>query len=279
MQATPRPVMRIDNGAAQRIDDTVAVEEPLEIRLGTRALAITMRTPGHDHELAAGFCFTEGVIAEPHELISVATDKTAKLGNVMRVKVSDETIARREAQIGAAQREFYLSSSCGVCGKQSIDRIRCAIRPIRGEFTVPPEVLASLPGAMRGAQATFESTGGLHAAALFDPAGKLIVLREDVGRHNAVDKVIGHMLLDAPAPGRVPIDPGILLISGRTSFEIVQKAAVAGIAMIAAVSAPSSLAIDFANETGQTLIGFLRPGRMNVYTHPHRVQRQGASGD
>ncbi|MCX5660364.1 MAG: formate dehydrogenase accessory sulfurtransferase FdhD [Planctomycetota bacterium] len=263
-----RGVRRIDAEGTREGDDRLAVEEPLEIRLGEEPLAVTMRTPGHDADLAAGFCLTEGVIAHPDELEAVEPCTEATHGNVIIVRLSDEALIRRATQIVAARRETYLSSSCGLCGKQTIDRIAQHVAPLRGGFTVAPALLDALPAAMRAAQSTFEQTGGLHAAALFTPTGELRVLREDIGRHNAVDKVIGWSV----RLGRVPIDPMILLVSGRAGFEIVQKAAVAGIAFVASVSAPSSLAVDFAQAQGMTLAGFLRPGRVNIYAGGDRVR-------
>lgn len=262
-----RPVDCVSDGVVERRTDRLAVEEPLEIRLGGEPLAVTMRTPGHDRDLAAGFCLTEGVVVEADEIESIEPCEQADYGNVAVVTLMAEALARRSRQISSARRELYLSSSCGLCGKQSIDRIEQTIRPIGGEFVVNHQVIASLPEAMLRAQATFEQTGGIHAAAIFSPAGELRVLREDVGRHNAVDKVIGHQLL----LGRTPLDDAVLMVSGRASFEIMQKAAVAGVAMVCAVSAPSSLAVDFADRIGQTLVGFVRGDRMNVYTHPRRV--------
>jgi FdhD protein len=263
-----RSVTRYNDACFTFGDDRLAVEEPLEIRVGPEPMAITMRTPGHDLELAAGFALTEGLVAEPDELESVEPCAEAKHGNVVIVKLTDEAMARRAEIIACSRRELYLSSSCGLCGRQSLDRVEQKVRPIRGEFKVTREVLDSLPGVMRKTQATFDQTGGLHAAGLFTPTGELRVLREDVGRHNAVDKVIGHEVL----LGRLPIDPAVLLVSGRASFEIMQKAAMAGIAFVAAVSAPSSLAADFAQRLNMTLVGFLRPGRMNVYHDAGRIQ-------
>ena len=266
--STQRQVTRYISDACQQDNDRLAVEEPLEIRIGTEPLAITMRTPGHDIDLAAGFCLTEGIVEDGSELESVEPCTLTDYGNIVVVTLTEETAARRQKQIEGGRREMYLSSSCGLCGKQSIDRLEKMIRPIRGQFTISRNTLASMPDRMSDSQATFAQTGGLHAAALFDPEDcKLKVIREDVGRHNAVDKVIGHQVLI----GRLPIDPRILMVSGRSSFEIMQKAAVAGIAMVAAVSAPSSLAVDFAIQTGMTLVGFLRPGRMNVYNDVNRI--------
>jgi len=230
-------------------------------------LAVTMRTPGHDTELAAGFCLTENIVAGPDDLESITPCADAKFGNVVVIALSPEAMARRAEQVRCARREFFVSSSCGVCGKTSIDRLRQHISPITGDFNVTRAVLESMPGAMGAAQASFDATGGLHAAALFTPQGHLRVLREDVGRHNAVDKVIGHQLL----LGALPLRQHVLVVSGRSSFEIVQKAAMAGVPMIASVGAPSSLAADLAREAGITLVGFLRPGRLNVYHDASRV--------
>lgn len=269
-----REMVRWRDGEAARDRDALSVEEPLEIRIGDEPLAVTMRTPGDDQALAAGFCLTEGVIAEADELERVEPCAAAEFGNVIAVHLAEEALARRAKQIACARRELYLSSSCGLCGKQSIDRIRQTIAPIVGQFTVSTDAILAMPEAMRQAQARFEHTGGLHAAGLFTIDGQLKALHEDVGRHNAVDKVIGWALLNGLVPidpSRVAAAPGVLMVSGRASFEIVQKAAVAGIAVIAAVSAPSSLAVDLAEEAGVTLIGFLRPGRMNIYTHARRV--------
>lgn len=265
--STKRSVTRFVAQTCERDDDRLAVEEPLEIRIGDEPLAVTMRTPGHDRDLAAGFCFTEGIVRDGDELESVEPCTEADYGNIVAITLTDEVMSRRAKQITGARRELYLSSSCGLCGKQSIDKINQQMGPIRGGFTITRDTLVQLPDLMRAAQATFAQTGGLHAAAIFSPEGNLKVLREDVGRHNAVDKVIGHQLL----LGDVPIDPAVLLVSGRASFEIMQKAAMAGLAVVCAVSAPSSLAVDFAVRTAMTLVGFLRPGRMNVYHDPGRI--------
>lgn len=262
-----RTITRLDGPCMRIVDDALAIEEPLEIRIGAEPIAVTMRTPGWDAELAAGFCLTESIITNPDDIESILPCNEAKFGNVIVVTLSPEAASKRAEQVRCARREFYVSSSCGLCGKQSIDRLHQKLAPITGEFTVTRDVLESLPGAMRSAQATFDSTGGLHAAGLFTPDGKLIVLREDVGRHNAVDKVIGHQLL----LGQLPLNQHVLLVSGRTSFEILQKAAMAGIAMIAAVGAPSSLAVDLAKQCNITLVGFLRPGRLNLYHDTSRV--------
>ena len=265
-----RPIKQLRDAAASMSMDLIAVEEPLEIRIGKEPVAVTMRTPGgpgHDADLAAGFCLTEGIIERGEEIESIEPCKLADYGNVVIVTLTEDAAARRAQRVAACKRELYVNSSCGLCGKQSIDKLKQVTPTIQGAFTVSPSVLAQLPRKMRTAQATFEATGGLHAAALFTPAGELRFLREDVGRHNAVDKVIGAALL----AGQVPLDPAVLLVSGRASFEIVQKAAMAGLAVIAAVSAPSSLAVDTAEALGITLIGFLREGRMNVYCDRARV--------
>lgn len=262
-----RTVTRWSDGEPTSIDDRVVAEEPLEIRIGEQPLAITMRTPGHDRDLAAGFCLTEGIITHPDELVSVEPCLEADYGNIVVVTLTDDALQRRSNEIENATRENFVSSSCGLCGKQSIDRITQCSAPLNHTFTVSREVIQSLPDKLRAAQATFDETGGLHAAGCFTPAGELKILREDVGRHNAVDKLVGAALLS----GQVPLHDRILLVSGRTSFEIMQKAAMAGVAVVAAVSAPSSLAVDFSKAMNMTLIGFLRPGRMNVYHDAKRL--------
>ena len=268
-----RRIQRISvtgDGPAGARADLLAVEEPLEIRIGGQALTVTMRTPGDDLDLAAGFLFTEG-------LLSPAVD-------LRQIRMCDENVAdatlegsdrpgpaalQRATDTRRAQRNFLTTSACGVCGKESIDAIRVRSRYdlTADHVQVSPDVLASLPDRLREAQRVFASTGGLHAAGLFTADGTLAVLREDVGRHNAVDKVIGWAL----RAGRLPLTGCVLLVSGRASFELVQKAAVAGIPVLAAVSAPSSLAADLADETGMTLVGFLRGPSMNAYTGVERI--------
>jgi len=265
--STQRPIQRLDDAGLQPTDDHLAVEEPLEIRIGDEPIAVTMRTPGHDEDLAAGFCLTEGIIEEPDELESVSPCDLAEFGNVINVMLTASAMTRRAEQVCNAKREMYLSSSCGLCGKQSIEHIEQKVTPITQRMSVDSQVLLSLPQSMRVAQATFDETGGLHAAALFDLSGRLLILREDVGRHNAVDKVLGHALLT----GMLPASQTILLVSGRASFEIMQKAAMAHVPIVAAVSAPSSLAVDFAKRLNMTLVGFLRKQRMNVYHDWGRV--------
>ncbi len=258
--------------------DLLAVEEPLEIRIGGQPLTVTMRTPGDDLDLAAGFLFTEGLLSPAVDLrqirmcdenVADATLEVADLPSPAEVeRATDARRAQRQAE-RRAQRNFLTTSACGVCGKESIDAIRVRSRyDLTADLTqVSPAVLAALPDRLREAQRVFASTGGLHAAGLFTADGSLAVLREDVGRHNAVDKVIGWAL----RAGRLPLSGHILMVSGRASFELVQKAAVAGIPVLAAVSAPSSLAADLAEETGMTLVGFLRGTSMNGYTGLQRL--------
>ena len=255
--------------SAKAVDerDDLAVEEPLEIRVEGRAVAVTMRTPGHDDELAAGFLITEGVMAQRDELKSITpvVNKGRVEPNILNVKlVRPETV-----DFARLTRHVFTTSSCGLCGKATIAAVqaRCAaIEPDYGP-QVSAKVLAQLPDVLVAAQTTFQRTGGLHAAGLFSKDGRLLVLREDVGRHNTVDKVLGHLLLSGK------IDPAevVLLVSGRVAFEIVQKALAARIAFVAAISAPTTLAVDFARANGQTLVGFLREGRMNIYAGADRV--------
>ncbi|MEL6347576.1 MAG: formate dehydrogenase accessory sulfurtransferase FdhD [Myxococcota bacterium] len=257
----PVQVQRVQGQAVLGTEqDLLAVEEPLEIRAEGRPLAVTMRTPGDDLDLVAGFLYTEGVIDGSDDLVALAhvDDPLDPRGNTVDVVfASGVPIARRRR----AQRELFASSSCGVCGKASIDNLRMKIPRLARALTVPPDVIQQLPAMLRDAQAVFGQTGGLHAAGLFTPYGELEVLREDIGRHNAVDKVLGWRLRQ----DRAPVDDRILLVSGRVGFEIVQKAAVARVPVLAAVGAPSSLAAQLAAEVGMTLIGFLRDGRYNRY--------------
>lgn len=254
------------DGTISRFEDYLVGEEPLEIRIGTRPISVTMRTPGHDLELAAGFLLTEGVIKGVEQIAGLRQVVTrGRKRNVVRVDLVPG-VAIKPALL---QRNFMVSSSCGLCGKASIDtvRVRGITRP-NPNLRVSPDVLCLLPDALRAAQPLFSRTGGLHAAGLFDTTGKLIVLREDVGRHNAVDKLIGWALLEK----RLPLRESILLVSGRGSFEIIQKALVAGIPIVACVSAPSSLAAQLAWEFNLTLVGFLREKRFVIYTGDDRVQ-------
>jgi FdhD protein len=234
--------------------DRLAVEEPLEIRIGGTAVAVTMRTPGHDEELALGFCLTEGL--EP-----AAARPTADLAaNVVDVEAPS-------ADLGRVQRSFYTSSSCGVCGKGALEAVAVDAPLVESDVSVPFTVVAALPVALAGAQAAFALTGGLHATGLFSPDGTLLCAREDVGRHNAMDKVIGW----AFGEGLLPLTRSVLCVSGRLSFELVQKAAVAGCPVLVAVGAPSSLAVELAADRGVTLCGFVRNGSGTVYTHPGRI--------
>lgn len=251
-------------GAPMDGEDQLVVEEPLAIRSGDTPLAVTMRTPGHDEELAAGFLFTEGIVEGADEIESLQPCAEAGWGNVIEARLPTAAAAAAEG----ARRASFLSSSCGICGKESIDQVRQRVAPLADTLRLTQAVLLGLPERMRALQAGFARTGGLHAAALFDETGSLLCLREDVGRHNAVDKVIGHELL----LGRLPLAGRGLLVSGRLSFEITQKAARAGIELLAGVSAPSSLAVDLAGEVGMTLVGFLRAPRFNIYTATSRIE-------
>jgi FdhD protein len=239
-------------------DDELAAEEPLEIRVGGEPLSVVMRTPGYDLELAAGFLLTEGVV-EPGYVPLLRHDHPNRI-NAAVADGSGEAIKR-------ARRQIFTSSSCGLCGKGTIESVFLRFGEIDDDVRVPASILPHLLDRLNGAQPQFARTGGLHAAALFDAEGNLVVSREDIGRHNAVDKVIGHAVLGR----RLPLTGHVLLVSGRASFEIMQKALAARIPLVAAVSAPSSLAVSFAEECGQTLIGFLRPGRFNVYAHAERI--------
>jgi FdhD protein len=252
------------DGAVRAVEDMLAVEEPLEIRLNGAPVTVTMRTPGHDVELAAGFLLTEGIIESADE---IAAMRGAGVETSAKSNTVDVELRTRNFEAAELQRNFFTASSCGICGKATIESIGrrglCAPNP---NFRVRPEVLCSLPEAIRAEQAVFERTGGLHAAALFDAEGTLVALREDIGRHNAVDKVIGWAMHAA----KLPLGESILMVSGRGGFEIVQKALAAGVPVLASVSAPSSLAVQLAREMGMTLIGFLRGRRFIVYAGASR---------
>ena len=243
--------------------DELAVEEPLEIRVKNRAVSVTMRTPGHDEELAAGFLLTEGIVARASDIVRIEPCAHDRGGNMLNVVLAEKTAVDFER----LTRHVFASSSCGLCGKATIDSVHQRLDPIESDLRVPAGILLSLPELLRSAQRTFDRTGGLHAAAIFTAEGEPVVVREDVGRHNAVDKVLGHGFLH----GLLPFNRHVLMVSGRTSFEILQKALAGGMPMIAAVSAPSSLAVEFARDSGQTLVGFVRGKRMNVYSEPQRV--------
>jgi FdhD protein len=253
-QSTARvQVTRVPGGV---VDDLVAVEEPLEIRIGGSPVAVTMRTPGHDEELALGFCLSEGL----RPLAARVPDDLA--ANTVEVEAPG-------ADLGGLQRSFYTSSSCGVCGKGALEAVAVEANRVESDLHVAAGVVAQLSERLRAAQAAFAATGGLHAAGLFAADGELLCVREDVGRHNALDKVVGRAFLD----GLLPLSGSILCVSGRLSFELVQKAAVAGCPLLVAVGAPSSLAVDLAADRGITLCGFVRGGSLNVYTEPWRVAR------
>ncbi|MDO0910319.1 formate dehydrogenase accessory sulfurtransferase FdhD [Streptomyces sp. DT2A-34] len=268
-----RKVIRIRDGAVSSRPDTLVAEEPLEIRLNGKPLAITMRTPGDDFALAAGFLVSEGVLAEQADLQNIvycagATVDGSNTYNVVDVRTAPG-VAIPDITL---ERNVYTTSSCGLCGKASLDAVRTTARwPIDDGEGAPvrldPDLLACLPDRLRAAQRVFDRTGGLHAAALFTEDGELLDIREDVGRHNAVDKLVGRALQN----GGLPLSRTVLLVSGRASFELAQKAVMAGIPVLAAVSAPSSLAVDLAAETGLTLVGFLRGSSMNVYAGEHRL--------
>jgi FdhD protein len=243
--------------------DLVAVEEPLEIRIGGRSVAVVMRTPGHDRELAAGFLVTEGLLRRRDDLLDIVRCTSGQLPegesaeNVLDVLLAPGAVV----DLSQLTRHVFTSSSCGICSKASIEAVRAQFPPIAVPLSPSRQVLVGLPKTLAAAQAAFAATGGLHASALFDGEGRLDVVREDVGRHNALDKVIGHAFLAE----RLPLRDRILLVSGRVSFELMQKALAAGIACVAAISAPTTAAVEFATDSGQTLVGFLRGERMNVY--------------
>ena len=269
-KAQPKPSVALtsvdqwEDGSVSHAQDYLAVEEPLEIRIGNTPISVTMRTPGHDLELTAGFLFTEGIISSHAELRALAAagpnTVTAEIPNGLGLPLD-------------SQRNFFAASSCGICGKATIESVRVrGIKPVSSAFRIDPDVLCSLPQRLRDSQAVFGRTGGLHAAAAFNPAGEMLVLREDIGRHNAVDKVVGWALLN----DRIPLSSFVLMVSGRGGFEIAQKALVAGFPVLASVSAPSSLAVQIAREFGMTMVGFLRGRRFVAYSAPLRVTRVGA---
>ncbi len=258
----------------QQREDQLTVEEPFEVRIDQRSLAVIMRTPGHDQELAMGFLFTEGVIRQSGDVLTIEDATEADglpLANVVNVVLrhnQQQDVLLRSGERPAFERHFAVSASCGLCGKNSIADLMVTTSPLQvDDMRIPASIIYNLPAQLRTAQTVFTHTGGLHAAGLFSHSGELLLLREDVGRHNAVDKLIGHGLLN----GTFPYSRHILMVSGRTSFEIIQKALLARIPCIAAISAPSSLAVELANQAGVTLIGFLRDQTMNVYTHPERI--------
>ena len=253
-------IRRKRDGELEYQPDDLTIEEPLEIRIGRKALATTMRTPGHDEELAAGFLVSEAIVHKREEIAKISASRD----NIVIVDLA----AGLKAKLGTARRFGTISSSCGICGKESIEAIRQNFPAIRSSnIRIDIDTLLSLPDVLRKHQGDFARTGGIHAAAVFDLGGDLKIVREDIGRHNAVDKAVGRAFLD----GLLPLDRHLLLVSGRASFEIMQKALAAGIPIVAAVSAPSTLAVSFARESNQTLIGFLRPPSFNIYSHIERV--------
>ena len=258
--------VRFEAGSPSPREDRVAVEEPLEIRVGKETVAVTMRTPGHDFDLAAGWLLAEGIVTRPDEIVRFEHCREVRSpeeeGNVVIVRASAPAAA-----VGRARRMLVTTSSCGLCGKGSIESVHADFPPVTSSVPVAASVLAGLPDSLRAAQSAFAETGGLHAAGIFAPDGALLAAREDVGRHNAVDKVIGHLFRE----GRLPLDDAILLVSGRASFEIVQKAVAARIPVVAAVSAPSSLAVELARDSNVTLVGFLRGGTFNCYSGEERL--------
>lgn len=262
-------VTAVRDGARFERPDRLAAEEPMEIRVGgpgqdPTSVAVTMRTPGHDFELAVGFLFTEGLIEGRDAIASVAyCDLPAdeQHYNVVTVRL------RTPFTLGSRERHFFASSSCGVCGKASLDQVELACPALAPGPVVAASTVMGMPERLREEQRIFEQTGGLHAAGLFDPVGSLVAMREDIGRHNAVDKLVGSGMLE----GSVPFRELVLMVSGRVSFEIVQKAAMAGLPIVCAVSAPSSLAVDAAARLGQTVVGFVRGRGLNVYSHPGRI--------
>lgn len=260
-------ITRVTSLGHEGIEDWICVEEPFEIRIAqiiantrqVNPISVTMRTPGHDDELAIGFLFTESIIKTRQDVF----DWESPAQNVMEINLhSDVTVGQL-----SLSRNFYTTSSCGICGKASIDAIQMPDTSIGSSMVVSAVTLELLPDKLRQAQQNFQSTGGLHASALFEREGNLVLVREDVGRHNALDKVIGYSFLN----GQTSLSDMLLLVSGRASFELVQKAAMAGIPIMAAIGAPSSLAVELAHESGITLIGFLNNHRFNIYTHPHRI--------
>ena len=261
-------VMRWANGGLDNeTEDWVAREEPLEIRVKGESIVVTMRTPGHDKELAIGFLLAEGVITNSSDVLEIAYCQQGEASlhkNILNVFLSPEV----EINLDRLKRNVYASSSCGLCGKASIESLQNIFEPLNKiETVISVDKILNLAQKLRAKQSTFDKTGGLHAAGIFDRNGELLVLREDIGRHNAVDKILGHLFLK----NRMPLEDCVLMVSGRASFEIIQKSLAGRVGIICAVSAPSSLAVDMAKESGQTLIGFLRERKFNVYSHKERI--------
>jgi FdhD protein len=257
-------VLKLDEEHRKHIEDEVVVEEPLEIRVNGESVSVTMRTPGDDFDLAVGLLWTEGIIKANDEIGTIAycpDEDQPELRNIVNVVLVD---SQRKLE---SSRRLWSNSSCGLCGKATLDAIHQVCRRIESSLTTDYEVLCSLPSRLREAQANFDRTGGIHAAAIFESRGKLLLLREDLGRHNAVDKVLGAAMREG-----IDLSCTVMMVSGRLGFEIAQKAVVAGVPVLASISAPSSLALELAEEFGMTAIGFLRGRSMNVYSHPHRVK-------
>ncbi len=264
MQPTEqRRVLRVGADSEQGFDDHLAAEAPLEIRLGDTPIAVLMRTPGHEPDLALGFAITEGIVLRPEEIVGVRPVPDDNEGNRWEIQPAQGVVIDPEQ----FRRNLYTTSSCGVCGKASIDAVRIASPPLPAGPVVDRAVILSLPERMVDVQESFALTGGLHAAASFTPEGELVAVREDIGRHNAVDKLVGALAIEA-----WPLPEMVLLVSGRISFEMVQKAAVAGISFVCGVSAASSLAVDLAGELGLTVVGFLKSDGCNIYTGEHRLR-------
>lgn len=268
---TPAPMIAFDAEHRRELIDDLATEEPLEIRLSaqgaTQSLAVTMRTPGNDFELVAGFLFSEGVVSKRDDITSISYCVDPAVGREQRYNIVTVELARAMPALERLERHFTVNSSCGVCGKSSIEALQVRAHPVADRFTVSNDFIAELPDKMRSAQRIFASTGGLHASALFEGAGSLVAAREDVGRHNALDKIIGWALLN----DRLPLRESVLLVSGRASYELLQKSITAGIPIVCAISAPSSLAVETARAFNVTLCGFVRGTRCNVYTAPERI--------
>ncbi|RDI94540.1 formate dehydrogenase accessory sulfurtransferase FdhD [Meiothermus sp. QL-1] len=277
---TPTRLLRVEAGRAFPRSDQVATEEPLEIRLWAdrgwgevRRLAVTLRTPGHDFELAAGFLLAEGLVRSREEIYRISY--CTEVGEAQRYNVVNVLLySTRLPPLEHLERHFYTTSACGVCGRAGLEALRLRHHPLEDGFVVPAELIAGLPQRLRARQALFEATGGLHAAALFDAEGNLLALREDVGRHNAMDKLLGFALLE----GRLPLKEALVLVSGRASYELAQKALAAGVPILAAISAPSSLAVELARRFNLTLIGFLREA-FNIYAAPERVRVSRKGGE
>ena len=269
MQQGSRHVSVVRSGDLRVKSDAVAIEEPMEVRVNGASFAVIMRTPGADRDLAAGFLLAEDVVRGADEIGTIEYCQDAEeeaRDNIINVMVTGAAAERLQSRLGE-RRQVTMNSSCGMCGRRTIESLRAHAQPVKANWKVPAAVISSLPDRLRAAQSVFESTGGLHGAGLFSLQGDLQISAEDVGRHNAVDKIVGRTLL----AGKHPLDQSLLLVSGRTSFELVQKALLGGVPLVAAVSAPSSLAVDLAEESGITLCGFVRGNSFNIYSHAHRI--------